>query len=443
MKVYCDTDYAGTSNPTRGDYTVTLENDRGSYYLGYGEIGVDSGDDQEVSFYAEDGNRLQRLEITYKGTTYKANYGASSVTINGKRCSIDWDGRDSVSIDLRNIKGNMTVKAVSDRTTGSKTITRDAGTGANIDLSTSSASVDVGRAVTVTVRPDSGYTIDTVTFSLDSRSERAVLNRFNTVFTLGGVTYTTTRGNDGSLSVRFDSVPANMTVKATAVQGSVVTPPVVSGTTHEAYIAGIGNGLFAPNRTVTRGEALVMLLRATQSLNADSMTGMIQHPFVDVGPTSWLYNYVTIAYNRGYLFYLNGTTPTNFNPNAPISRAQFVELACRVFGISNNGPVNTQYTDVLPGYWGSSYITQATAAGWINGYGDGRFGPDDTLTRAQLVVIINRATGRHADPSFLNANIGRLNTFSDVGPSHWAYYDILEAANTHTFSSQGGREVWG
>ena len=92
-----------------------------------------------------------------------------------------------------------------------------------------------------------------------------------------------------------------------------------------------------------------MLLRATQSLNADSMTGMVQHPFIDVGPTSWLYNYVTVAYNRGYLFYLNGTTPTNFNPNAPISRAQFVELACRVFGISNNGPVNTQYNDVLPG----------------------------------------------------------------------------------------------
>ena len=443
MKVYCDTDYAGTSNPTWGDYTVTLENDRGSYYLGYGEIGVDSGDDQEVSFYAEDGNRLQRLEIVYKGTTYKANYGASSVTINGQRCSVDWDGRDSVSIDLRNIKGNMTVRAVSDRTTDSKTITRDAGTGANIDLSTSSASVDVGRAVTVTVRPDSGYTIDTVTFSFDSRSERAVLNRFDTAFTLGGVTYTTTRGNDGSLSVRFDSVPANMTVKATAVQGTVVTPPVVSGTTHEAYIAGIGNGLFAPNRTVTRGEALVMLLRATQRLNADSMTGMVQHPFIDVGPTSWLYNYVTVAYNRGYLFYLNGTTPTNFNPNAPISRAQFVELACRVFGISNNGPVNTQYNDVLPGYWGASYITQATAAGWINGYGDGRFGPDDTLTRAQLVTIINRATGRRADPGFLNANIGRLNTFSDVGPSYWAYYDILEAANTHTFSSQGGREVWG
>ena len=285
--------------------------------------------------------------------------------------------------------------------------------------------------------------IDTVTFSFDSRSERAVLNRFDTAFTLGGVTYTTTRGNDGSLSVRFDSVPANMTVKATAVQGTVVTPPVVSGTTHEAYIAGIGNGLFAPNRTVTRGEALVMLLRATQSLNADSMTGMVQHPFIDVGPTSWLYNYVTVAYNRGYLFYLNGTTPTNFNPNAPISRAQFVELACRVFGISNNGPVNTQYNDVLPGYWGASYITQATAAGWINGYGDGRFGPDDTLTRAQLVTIINRATGRRADPGFLNANIGRLNTFSDVGPSYWAYYDILEAANTHTFSSQGGREVWG
>lgn len=139
---------------------------------------------------------------------------------------------------------------------------------------------------------------------------------------------------------------------------------------------------------------------------------------------------------------LNGTTATNFNPNEPITRAQFLELAARVSGMVPTGPSNTRFADVLPGYWASSYIAQATGAGWISGYPDGLFHPEDSLSRCQLVTIINRATGRSVDAGYVNANIGRLTTFSDVGPGHWAYYDILEAANTHTFSNTGSGEVW-
>ena len=58
------------------------------------------------------------------------------------------------------------------------------------------------------------------------------------------------------------------------------------------------------------------------------------------------------------------------------------------------------------------------------------------------MTIINRATGRSADASYINSHMGQLTTFSDVGPSHWAYYDILEAANAHIFNSNGGSESW-
>lgn len=443
MEVYCDTDYDGSesSRPTYGDYTITLVNDRGSYYEGYGEIGVDKGDDQEVTFYAEDGCKLQRLVIDYDGRTYRASYGSSSVTIDGTRCPIDWDGRDAVTIDLRDIRDDVTVEVESDETAGSKTITRKANDGTYIDLSTNGSTVSVGKPVTVTVSPAAGYRVDSIEFRFDSSGKRAEVGPYDNSFILDGQTYSVTRGVDGSVSVRFESLPANMTVTSHGTQGTIVMPPV-SGTTHVAYIAGIGNGQFAPDRAVTRAEALTMLLRATQSLDTGATTGMAQIPYLDVTPGTWYYDFVTIAYNRGYLSMLNGTTTTIFNPNEPITRAQFVEMAARVSGMVPTGPATTSFSDVLPGHWASSYIAQATGAGWIAGYPDGSFGPENTLTRAELVTIINRATGRRADVSYINSHMGRVTTFSDVGPSHWAYYDILEAANQHTFNNNGGYESW-
>ena len=440
MRVYCITDYSG-STPVYGDHTITMVNDRGSYYMGSREIGVDNGDSREVTFYAEDGCRLQRLEIKYKNTTYRVSYGGSSVTINGTRCSVDWDGRDAVTIDLRNIRDDITVCAVSDETASSKTITRQANEGTYINLSVSGSTVSVGKPVTVTVTPAANYRVDTIEFRFESRNERATVNPYSTVLTLGGVNYPITRGTDGSVSVRFDSLPANMRIVSTGAYGSIVIPPV-SGNTHTAYVVGVGGNRFAPEQIVTRAEALTMLMRATQSLDNSDLTGMVPAPYQDVAPNAWYYSYVTIAYNRGYLTLLNGTTSTNFNPNAPITRAQFVEMVARVSGMVSTGPSNTRFADVLPGYWASSYIAQATGAGWINGYSDGLFHPDDTLTRCQMVAMINRASGRSVDTSYVNANISGLTTFIDVGPSHWAYYDILEAANTHSFNRDGNREIW-
>lgn len=443
MEIYCDTDYDGSSssNPVSGDYTITLVNDRGSYYKGYHEIGVDKGDDQEVTFYAEEDCKLQRLVIEYKDKTYRVSYNTSSVTIDGTRCSVDWDGRDAVTIDLRDIRDDVTVSVESDEGASSKTITRKANDGTYINLSTSGSTVSVGKPVTITITPSAGYRVDSVEFRLDSSGKKAAFGQYDSSFILDGVTYPISRAADGSVSVRFESVPANMTVTSYGVQSTIVTPPV-SGTIHEAYIVGIGGGQFAPERTVTRAEALTMLLRATQSIDTNATTGMAPIPYLDVQPGAWYYDYVTIAYNRGYLNMLNGTSAATFNPNEPITRAQFVEMAARVSGMVPTGPMSTSFPDVLAGHWAASYIAQATAAGWINGYPNGNFGPEDTLTRCQLVTIINRATGRSADAFYINSHMGQLTTFSDVGPSHWAYYDILEAANAHIFNSNGGSESW-
>ena len=70
--------------------------------------------------------------------------------------------------------------------------------------------------------------------------------------------------------------------------------------------------------------------------------------------------------------------------------------------------------------------------GWLRGDPDGLFRPADPVTRAEGVVILNRVLGHRADRAYITVHLAELRTFADVDPAHWAWYDILEAANSHT-----------
>ena len=90
------------------------------------------------------------------------------------------------------------------------------------------------------------------------------------------------------------------------------------------------------------------------------------------------------------------------------------------------------FDDVADGHWAAEYIKDAAIHGWVEGYGDGTFRADDPIDRAEVVTIVNRLLGREADEGYIADNRRRLVTFPDVSPRHWAYYDVLEAANAHT-----------
>ena len=143
----------------------------------------------------------------------------------------------------------------------------------------------------------------------------------------------------------------------------------------------------------------------------------------------------------GALSVLPSDNTGNLYPNKPITRAEFVALMCKFANISVNGTTNaSRYNDVSSSYWAVKYINYATTAGWINGYTNGNFGPNDSLTRAQICVMLNRATGRIANGS--GAIYAR--SFKDVSPVFWAYNDIGEATTSHTVVSiSNGIEVWG
>lgn len=99
-----------------------------------------------------------------------------------------------------------------------------------------------------------------------------------------------------------------------------------------------------------------------------------------------------------------------------------------------NGTTDKNGMLILPGSKHKAYIM---------GYPDGSFRPDIVVTRAEVVTIINRATGRNADTEFINKNLTVLNRFTDVkNNSHWAAYDIFEASNDHTGITSGSNEIW-
>ena len=211
---------------------------------------------------------------------------------------------------------------------------------------------------------------------------------------------------------------------------------------HTAYINGYPDGTFRPENSMTRAEATAIFARLLAVRNEDSIASSGTTKFTDIPSGAWYAGYVAYLTRYGVV---NGTSQTEFSPDKPITRAEFVTLAVRFFDVYGGGAVEklesvTSFNDVPSGYWASSYIEDAASFGWINGYGDGSFRAVNQITRAEVVTIVNRVLGRAADTAFINSARG-LNAFTDMVKNHWAYYDIVEAANTH-IAILGKTEEW-
>ena len=92
--------------------------------------------------------------------------------------------------------------------------------------------------------------------------------------------------------------------------------------------------------------------------------------------------------------------------------------------------------------WFYDYVVGSIQYGWITGYEDGTFRPDSTITRAEVTAITNRMLGRAADEGYVDAHRSELRQFPDLEAGYWAYYQIMEAANAHTYAKDSGVEGW-
>lgn len=434
------------------DYTITLEADSGATYAGNRKTYVDSGDSKTVTFYPSGNHSIKRLIITRRGTTYRVNRDDSYVTINGTRNSVTWQSNGNVSLTLKNITADMTVSAEttydSSQWGTSHWVEKNPDSHSQITVTPDASRISAGQSVGISVMPDSNYYLQSVTLQLGSTS--IVLLPTTTNFTYNGASYSVYHYSDGSVSIHFNQLPADLTISSATARGNSAnwTPSedVIQNydSYHAAYIAGIGNRLFAPYRTTTRAEALVMLTRAFFGATETSVQNVGYTPFTDVPANAWYASYLTYAYNQGILSGLHGVG-SQFRPLEPITRAEYTELACRFAGAQTGGSNGQTFYDVPAAHWASGTIGYAASRGWVCGYGNGNFCPDKTITRAELVVITNRVLNRVPDRTYIANNAMSLNTFTDVPSTFWAYYDILEASNNHYCynRSMGNTEAWG
>lgn len=201
---------------------------------------------------------------------------------------------------------------------------------------------------------------------------------------------------------------------------------------HLAYLAGYPGGTFGPDQNMTRAEAAQMFYNLLLEKDVE-----ITVEFVDVPEDAW---YATPVNTLASLGILSGVGNGRFDPERSITRAEFTVIAMK-FANTSGGGVNI-FSDVNEDDWFYSAVVDSTQYGWINGYPDGTFRPEATISRAEVTVIVNHMLGRAADRPYVIAHEKELNTFGDVNRGHWGYFHIAEATNAHEYHTEDGTESW-
>lgn len=204
---------------------------------------------------------------------------------------------------------------------------------------------------------------------------------------------------------------------------------------HFAYVNGYPDGTVKPTGDVTRAEVAAILYRV---MDADCVKTYetTRCSFSDVVRGDWFNLYVATLENAGVI--VDTRTNGKFRPNEAITRA---ELAAMLAQFADIKSAANSFNDVSARHWASDEIAVCAKMGWINGYPDGSFRPDATITRAELMAMVNRALGR--TPKSEDDLLSGMKTWRDnANVNAWYYLDVQEATNSHTYTKSGTHETW-
>mgnify|MGYP000842767796 CR=1 FL=1 len=208
--------------------------------------------------------------------------------------------------------------------------------------------------------------------------------------------------------------------------------PKLNTADHFAYVQGYPDGTVKPAGNITRAETAAILFRLMDDASRKTYYST-KSGFRDVATGSWYNTYVATLNNAGVI-----TDSSNgyFRPNEAITRA---ELAAMLAKFSETTGAANYFNDVSAKYWAANAIAICAKLGWITGYPDGTFRPDKNVTRAELMAMINRATGRA--PKSADAFLPGMKTWIDNTSDKWYYLDVQEATNSHSYTVKGS-ETW-
>ena len=210
---------------------------------------------------------------------------------------------------------------------------------------------------------------------------------------------------------------------------------LIKGSSYLEMLAKTDRVVFDKTGTLTRAEA-AKLLYELMTAQAHKQYDRSDNGFSDVPAGKWYVVAVSTLANAGAIKgYSNGT----FQPGKPITRAEFVTILTGIYGA--NTSKGMPFADVGSA-WCHDAVATAYANGWVGGYADGTFHPNQTITRAEAVTILNRVLGRSCDLTFVQANAQAASHFTDVTPGAWYYAAVTEASVGHTFTELTGIERW-
>ena len=222
--------------------------------------------------------------------------------------------------------------------------------------------------------------------------------------------------------------------------GSTGTEPtqpagLLDTTSHNAYVSGRSATTFAPTGTLSRAEA-AQLLYELMTEQAHKQYDRSGNGFSDVPAGQWYTVAVSTLANVGAI---TGCGNGTFQPGKAITRAEFVTILAGIYG--ENTSKGMPFSDVGRS-WCYDAVATAYANGWVSGYSDGTFRPNQTITRAEAVVILNSVLGRSCDLTYVQANAQAALHFTDITPGAWYYADVIEASMGHTYTELAGIERW-
>ncbi len=200
---------------------------------------------------------------------------------------------------------------------------------------------------------------------------------------------------------------------------------------HIQYLFGYPDGTFGPENNMTRAEVAQMFYNLL--LDQDVT---ITKTFDDVPANAW---YTKAVNTLASLDIISGVGDNKFEPERSITRAEFTAMAMK-FAVGGEEGENI-FSDVDENDWFYDAVVNSIQYGWIHGYGDGTFRPNNPITRAEVTAIVNNMLGRAADEDFVDEHADELTPFSDI-EKHWAYYHIVEATNDHDYTKPSSGENW-
>jgi hypothetical protein len=228
-------------------------------------------------------------------------------------------------------------------------------------------------------------------------------------------------------------IPANAkgTIRLTAVWNTYT----VNREDHIWYVQGYPNGEFKPEQTLTRAEIITAMYRLTTD---STKTSPLARRFTDVPNGKWYTQEVNYMASIGVAVGYNDGT---FRPDQKITRAELTVLIARWLSVDVGNAAASPFSDLARNHWAYAEIVAFVENGWVEGYQNGTFKADQSVTRAEFVTIMNRVLGRKLA---LQDARGYSSLYSDLRTaSHWAFSDIIEASVTHDHTYRTtGYEIW-